>query len=644
MALRRTILPALIIACLMLGTAAALADTGPERITSFHSLIRIGTDAAVTVTETIAVNCRGEQIKRGIIREFPTTYRDRLGRRVTVRFDLQQVLREGRPEPYALERSTNGTRVRIGSADVFLEPGDHVYTLTYVTDRQLGHFDGFDELYWNVTGSGWQLPIERASAVVELPPGAGIRDTAGYTGPEGATGGDYRVDRSVEGAVTFTATRPLKPYEGLTVAVSWPEGFVDRPTRGERLGIMARDNAATIAGTAWFAFLLLYFAAAWLAVGRDPARGTVIPLYEPPGGLSPAAMRFVHRMGFDHKTFAAAVVSLAVKGKLTISEEAKQYTLRRVTGAGTTGLSRGEKKVLGKLFAGRSSVTLKQKNHKAIKGAIDALKKSLRDECEKVYFVVNRAFFFPGLAFSLLALLTIVLMPPIQPGAPFLAVWLTMWTFGCFFLLLRAWRGVRDAITRQEGRVGAVARALVAGAFVLPFLGGEILGLTLFARALSPAAFAAAAAILLLVIVFYQLLKAPTPIGRKVMDRIEGFRLFLTVAEKERLALLHPPEQTPELFERYLAHAMALDVEQQWGDQFEGTLAAAGTDPSQSWSPTWYSGRGWKGVDVSGFSSGLGRGFSGAIASSSSAPGSSSGSSGGGSSGGGGGGGGGGGW
>jgi hypothetical protein len=192
--------------------------------------------------------------------------------------------------------------------------------------------------------------------------------------------------------------------------------------------------------------------------------------------------------------------------------------------------------------------------------------------------------------------------------------------------------------------MGAVARALATGAFALPFLAGEVVGLVLFARALSPAAFAAMAAILALDIVFYQLLKAPTPLGRKVMDRIEGFRLFLTVAEEERLALLHPPERTPELFERFLPHAMALDVEQEWGDQFEDVLAAAGAGPSKRWSPTWYSGGGWRGLDVSGFSSGLGRGFSGAIASSSSAPGSSSGSSGGGSSGGGGGGGGGGGW
>ena len=115
---------------------------------------------------------------------------------------------------------------------------------------------------------------------------------------------------------------------------------------------------------------------------------------------------------------------------------------------------------------------------------------------------------------------------------------------------------------------------------------------------------------------------------------------LLAVAEKDRLEFLHPPDHTPELFERLLPHAMALDVENQWSRQFVNVLAV-GPEESEAWSPSWYSGKSWSGLDTAGFASGLGSSFSGAIASSSTAPGSSSGSGGGGSSGGGGGGGGG---
>ena len=126
------------------------------------------------------------------------------------------------------------------------------------------------------------------------------------------------------------------------------------------------------------------------------------------------------------------------------------------------------------------------------------------------------------------------------------------------------------------------------------------------------------------------------------MDRIEGFKMYLSTAEEHRLEKLHPPEKTPELFEKYLPYALALEVDQEWSEKFAGVLQRAATD--QGYSPGWYHGRHWDSMHTGSFASGLGSSLSSAISSSSTAPGSSSGFGGGGSSGGGGGGGGGGGW
>ena len=114
------------------------------------------------------------------------------------------------------------------------------------------------------------------------------------------------------------------------------------------------------------------------------------------------------------------------------------------------------------------------------------------------------------------------------------------------------------------------------------------------------------------------------------------------MAEKERLQILNPPDKTPELFEKHLPYALALDVENQWSEQFPDVLARTGED--RAYSPAWYRGASFRATDMSRFTSSLGNSFAGAISSASSAPGSSSGSGGGGSSGGGGGGGGGSGW
>jgi uncharacterized membrane protein len=141
----------------------------------------------------------------------------------------------------------------------------------------------------------------------------------------------------------------------------------------------------------------------------------------------------------------------------------------------------------------------------------------------------------------------------------------------------------------------------------------------------------------------FRSLQAPTVAGRAIMDRIEGFRQYLGVAEEDRLNSLNPPDKTPELFDRFLPYAIALDVENRWARRFAGVLAAAGAGAAVS---TGYAGgHDWQ-HDPVGFANHLGGALSQTIASASAPPGSSDGggSGGGGSSGGGGGGGGGTGW
>ncbi len=141
---------------------------------------------------------------------------------------------------------------------------------------------------------------------------------------------------------------------------------------------------------------------------------------------------------------------------------------------------------------------------------------------------------------------------------------------------------------------------------------------------------------------FFHLLRAPTVPGRKLLDQLEGFRMYLATAEEDRLNVLHPPEKTPELFERYLPYALALDCENEWNAKFAAVLAAAAAAGAAA--PAWYSGRHWDSGRTGGFTDSLGSSLSSSVASASTAPGRSSGSGGGGSSGGGGGGGGGSGW
>ena len=387
---------------------------------------------------------------------------------------------------------------------------------------------------------------------------------------------DYK-SRIDDSRAHFETTRPLGPGEGLTIVVNWPKGFVAQPTRGETIRAILEANLGIALGAAALLLALIYFVVTWTMVGRDPKPGTIIPLYEAPKGFSPAAVRYLARMGFDSRTLTAAILNLAVKGKLTIHEyDGKNYTLMR-TDAGIDGLAHEEVGLLCKLFEDGPRLALLQVNCETLQDATAELKQRLAATEEKIYFVRNLLFWLPGLLLTLLAV-----------GI--------LW-------------------------IGATGTGL-SGA-PLPW----VIGLTVIG--------------LFMAGLFYNLLKAPTSQGRQILDLIDGFKLYLSVAEKDRLNLENPPERTPALFEAFLPYALALGVEQKWSEQFASVLAAAG---QEQYSPSWYVGRNWTTTNLVVMTSSMSSSLSSAISSASTAPGSSSGSGGGGSSGGGGGGGGGGGW
>ena len=145
------------------------AATAAERILSFDSSIGVGRDGTLTVREDITVLVEHVQIQRGLLRDFPTDYTSPGGGRVRVGFTVQTVLLDGGPVQWKTERISNGVRVRIGDPGSYAPLGEHTYTIVYTTTEQVGFFEDHDELYWNVTGTGWEFPIYRASALVTLP-------------------------------------------------------------------------------------------------------------------------------------------------------------------------------------------------------------------------------------------------------------------------------------------------------------------------------------------------------------------------------------------------------------------------------------------------------------------------------------------
>ncbi|WP_187775645.1 DUF2207 domain-containing protein [Luteimonas suaedae] len=559
------------------------ASSAGERILAYDSEVEVHEDGGLEITERIRVRAEGSNIRRGIYRDFPTRYRDRVGNRVVVDFEVLEVLRDGTPEPWFTERRANGVRVNTGNDDFLPVPAVYTYTLRYRTTRQLGFFDDHDELYWNAIGHGWAFAIDAGSVEVRLPQPVAEADMtiAGYTGPQGARGQDVRGTLPAPGVARWTLTGPLAPGEGLTIVLEFPKGVVAEPSRTQQLLWLLNDNRGLLLGLAGLLALLGYCVVRWRRIGRDPAAGTVIVRYEPPAGYSPAGLRYMRRMAHDSRAFTADLLACAVEGAVVIHRDKGLLSDSwRVERTADPGQAPPERIALLQKLLPRIGASLEMRNSNA-----STFQAAMHEHATR-------------------------LKQRFQP-----------------------------ALFERNGGSIAIAVLIMVASLAAAFALG--IGTGSGVLLLIPVA----AAMLVTVIVFAIVIAAPTVDGRRLLDEIEGFRRYLQVAEQQDLQQLQAPGTAePELdagrFEHLLPYAVALDVEDAWTKKFTltvGTAAAAATTASIAW----YRGGGVS--DLGSLTKAVGSSLSSQIASSSTPPGSASGGGGGGFSGGGGGGGGGGG-
>lgn len=556
-----------------------------ERITLFKSDIIVHNDGTLTVQEFIECMSENKEIVHGLVREFPTKYYDSYGIKHNVDFNIQSITHNGYLAQYTKKQISNGVKIYIGDKNIKIPIGKHAYVITYKTTRQLGFFMNHDELYWNVTGCGWRLPIDKAQATVYLPYDVSA-DTIGaqaYTGYDGQQGKnyDYRIQRN---SIDFSTINALRPFQGLTIVVTFPKGFVKEPSSHQKIYWMLCDNIVLLIEAILLLFLLYLLLRAIITLRYKNKPGVVIPLYHPPLGMAPSSLGFMTSMKFNPLLLSADIIDLAVHNFITIT-----YDAPKLFGSGTYTLTLKESidalqispkinkyhlSLLVALFGKKEILVISKKYNPKITKALKVCKKNIAPH--------HNAY--------------ITTLTVISWRSTLICLSLTMIVFLFFNDLLSF------------------------GQFILPTI---------------------------IVVFFFKIFtdnyfQIYTPAGRKKQDVIDGFKQYLMISEVERMNLIGtPPIRTPELYEKYLPYAIALGIEKQWTAQFSNLFRKIGKKDGQVYAPAWYRGRMFKAHHVG---SNFTQGFSRAISASSKAPGKASGSNGQGRSGGGGGGGGGGGW
>ncbi|MBX5168203.1 MULTISPECIES: DUF2207 domain-containing protein [unclassified Rhizobium] len=628
---------------------AAPAAFAAEVIDSFASDIVLEKSGAMTVTETITVDAEGNQINHGIFRDFPLYFTDAAERRRSVDFNMVSVQRDGADEPWHTESISGGIRIYAGSADVRVTPGRHRYVFTYRTNRQIRYFDDHAELYWNVTGNGWIFPIRSATATVTLPPGVTATDTVFFTGPQGGTGKNASVDETGAGLV-FATTAPLDANEGLTFAIRMPKGSIDPPSADMESTWWLKDNRNYFIGFGGLILVFAYYTWSWLKVGRDPARGVVVPRWDAPDGISPALVNYIDNKGFSGEgwtALSATALNLAVRGYVKL-EDLKNSIVIQGTGKalGKEKFQAGEIELLKVAGGAGSTLAIDKANGERVKSVGQAFRSAIEKEHRGKYYNSNLGYTAGGIALSAAALVALFVFGSLEPET--IALMLIPTAIAVFVAVFAA--ALVRSLHRGTSLFGKII-AIIATA-VGVFVGISILAVVVMALASSlvelhetPMLFAVGGIVLLNILYFF-IMSAPTPLGAKMMDGIDGLRQYLTLAEKDRMNTAGAPQMSPRHFETLLPYAVALGVEKPWSRTFETWLAAAAAGAAAAYAPAWYSGNFNSGSfsdRIGGFSSSM----ASTIASTIPAPppsSSSSGFSGGGSSGGGGGGGGGGGW
>ncbi len=560
--------------CFLLLSWLLLANAHAEElITSFHSDIMIHPSGQITVTESIEVNAERREINRGIYRDFPTQYFGAWLTQKQVGFDVKSVTRNGEAEPFHTEKLTNGIRIYMGSSSAYLDPGLHQYQLVYTTDQQLGYFDNYDEFYWNVTGTGWAFPIQEASVSVTLP-GGGLNlvlDQSAWTGYQGEQDQNFVVANTAD-TLGFKTSQRLEPYQGLTVGIQFAKGLLN-PKPFDWLGFI-KNNVLWLLALVTALFYVGFYLSAWFRYGIDPDPGVIMARFKPPKGLSPAAVHYIDNGHANDQTFVAALVSMAVKGCLKITQLKKQYRIKLIKERPKTPLSSGEKSVKQQLFSDRSRhITISKQYNSSVRYAKNALNSKLKKEYQNRCFKDNGFYVLCGWLISVV----------------------------CFFigtlLIYQQHLNLGELLAILIGFVVIISIALAFLAAAPIFMGILLLFILashymdIFYWLLEHQKWLYFVLFLLTINgLFTYLLRAPTPFGRHLKDQIDGLKLYMKAAEEQRLDLMNPPDKTLEHYEELLPYAVALNLENQWAKKFTNTLhsqAEQNSGHGSTFQPKW---------------------------------------------------------
>ena len=490
-----------------------------EKIENFQSIIDINRDNSLNVQETILYDFGNSQ-RHGIFRVIPLK---------GIKIKTEKVLDQfGHPYRFTVSKKEGNLKIKIGNPQVLIS-GEHTYIIFYKVWRGLRYFQDHDELYWNVTGNKWDVPILQSKAIIHFPqkiPKKNLK-MACYTGIYGAKSQDCSFQINNKGGIVFRGERNFSPREGMTIALSFPKNIVKEPSAWQKF--LWKYGKFWSVLIPFFAFIFLF--EEWWRKGRDPKiKKPIIVRYQPPEGLRPAQVGLIMRQKVDSVDISATLIDLAVRGYIKIKEMKKSHLLGGFLGGKDyeiiwissapenphdyqKNLLSYENQLLELIFGQKDKVFLSR-----LRGKFPSKLKSLRNG---IYESIASAHYFTGKS-------------PEAAKEP----WVTIGLLTIIFAGLAMTYAHSDA------------------SFCL---------------------FLSLAASGILFMIFGRFMPKKTKKGAEIYQEILGFKEYMNTAEKYRAQFY----EKENIFEKYLPYAIVFGLTKKWAKAFEGIYKE---------SPSWYEG------------------------------------------------------
>ncbi len=536
----------------VLGFASfANAENSSEIIDNYNVSIVIDSDATIQVTETILYNF-GPNSKHGIIRNIPYKYKARGGNYKLEIDEIDVVDENGASYTFETSNSSGEKSIKIGDADKYVT-GVMTYVIRYKVDKAFNYFDNFDELYWNAIGTEWNVPIMQGDINVVLPDTFNQNDLM-----ESCYFGDAGSNEECTGEFVLNS-------DELTTKKATFNNFYLNEYQGVTV-VLGLPKSAVYEPTFWERtldtflsnsilllpiFVFFLMYYLWKKYGKDPILHSIVARYTAPMGLSPAESGMIYDEKSDNREISATLIKLAIDGHIKINQIKKKGTFSR------------DDYELVKL---NSSDKIANKIEKDLMEKVFSGKEKIKISDLKDKFYTD-----------LINLKSTIYKDSVSDG---------------YFKN-------NPNSTRNTYFIIGVGVAIVGT--MLSYFGF----LTIFSFIISG----------IIIIVFSFIMPARTKKGAETLEHLKGLKLYIEVAESERIKFHNSPKKTPKLFEELLPYAMIFGLEKEWAKEFEDIYKE----------PRWYSGQYDHGFSAYYMASSLGSFNQSATSNMSSAPSSASG-------------------